>query len=111
MLNEEADMNREHQKLMTGAQRKAVESRIQIKVQRLFRGIESTIDAEKEPAFIVKARKLINRYEEAQQKRKDGQIAQVARVANELRRNLPFDTVESCLRQLEDFESMDEHAP
>jgi hypothetical protein len=92
------------QKLLTGAQRKALQIRVSNHARKLDMEIQRAVDSEREPDAVANARKLIERYEDAQEKKKTLLYEGIRRAVKEINNNLLFDGVESCLIQVEEFE-------
>jgi hypothetical protein len=91
-------------RLLTGAQRKGLESRIGAHFRDLHYRIGKEVDKAPEPLSIVRARLTIARWEEQQELKTKTATALLQKQQRQLIQNLLFDTVESCLEQLEEFE-------
>lgn len=92
------------QKLLTGAQRKALEFRVRSHAHRLELQIQRMVHAEPEPANVTKARRLIDKYEEDREEKVNQIQSGITCAAKQVVSNLLFDSVESCLIQVEEFE-------
>jgi len=92
------------QKLLTGAQRKSLEQRVRSHAYKLHDEIRMRVNSEQEPAEVKNARELILLYEGAQEEKVIRLQHGIALAAKQITNNLLFDSVESCLVQVEEFE-------
>ena len=62
------------------------------------------VEAEKAPAAVVAARRVIARWEAKQDAKIERYVDKLRAEATLINRNLLFDSVESCLLQVDEFE-------
>jgi hypothetical protein len=91
-------------KLLTGAQRRALEKRVRLHSHNLRRQIHEMVEADKEPIQITKARKTVELWDAGRDKRIGELQARIDLEEKLLMESLLFDPADECLRDVQIFE-------
>ena len=95
---------RKKERLLTGAQRKALTSRVLSHANELEWKFRRTIESEKESVAVTKARQIVEKWENEQEKKIAIGLTRMRDNVKQITRNLLFDSVESSLLQVDEFE-------
>ncbi len=90
--------------MLTGPQRKALETRARAHARKLEMKIRHGVEAAQEPPEVVKARQVVKKWEARQDKSIDSYLHGLGKDLQQLIDNLLFDPVDSCLQQIAEFE-------
>lgn len=102
---EEATPLRTRPKLLTGAQRKALEQRVRSHAHILHYEAQKEAEATWVPDHVKKAQKIIELWENKIEQATKKSQSKIDKEAKQIYQNLLFDSVESALLQVEEFEN------
>lgn len=91
-------------RLLNAAQRKSLHKRIYNHAHSIEWEYHEAVRKEKDPPAVAKARKIVDDWEESQDKRRKEFDKRIEQDTRDLYQNLLFDSAEDCLLQVRDFE-------